>query len=1020
MSESIYIMTLVGGGLVVAAAFSSLVAFRFGAPLLLVFLGIGLLAGENGLGIRFDNADTAYLVGALALAIILFDSGFGTPLSALRQGAWPSLTLATFGVVATAGLVALPAHYLTGFDWAEAAIIGTLVASTDAAAVFFLLRAGGLNIRDRARSILEIESGSNDPIAIYLTIALTGIASAGEAAAPGAVVLDVVVGFLTHMAIGAAAGLAGGWAIVKLAERLDLDRGLVPVFVLTLALIIFGLAGAAHGSAFLAVYVAGVVAGNARMRQDATLRRFKNGVSWLAQIVMFLVLGLFATPSEFPALAPAAIGLALFLVFVARPLAVTLCLAPFRLPRAEVAFVSWVGLRGAVSILLALLPIAAGLADGRAIFNVVFIIVVLSLALQGWTIGLIARRLDLIVPVLTGPVDKVELELPGSSHHELLAYRVLAESPVARGARIPRWARPSLVVREGRSMRYQFAGRLGEGDLVYIFVPDNYPRLLDRLFARREKLTPDDEDFFGAFAIDPSQPAAALADTYGAIIAPEERGRTIAALLNDRLGGRAEFADRVTLGPIDLIVRDIDERGRVVEAGVSFEQRTEPPVPAYLSPSALAEQLVARIRRGWRWVSQLRGARRPVWFARPNPEASMAKFRTLDDLGDIKGKRALVRVDLNVPMADGKVSDATRIERVVPTITELADKGAKVILLAHFGRPKGAPSEEFSLKPVAAETAKILGRPVGFGADCIGEAAQKTIAGMKDGDIVMLENTRFHKGEEKNDPEFTRALAANGDLFVNDAFSAAHRAHASTEGLAHHMKAYAGRTMQAELEALESGLGQPKRPVAAIVGGAKVSTKIDLLENLVKRVDLLVIGGGMANTFLAAQGVNVGESLCEHDLAETAKKIMAAAKDAGCRILLPADAVVAWKFEANAPNETVPLDKVPSDAIILDAGAKSIAEINAALDGMKTAVWNGPLGAFELTPFDTATVAVAKHVQALTKAGKLVSVAGGGDTVSALNHAGVADDMTYVSTAGGAFLEWMEGKALPGVEALRG
>ncbi|MFZ1679985.1 MAG: phosphoglycerate kinase [Rhizobiaceae bacterium] len=398
----------------------------------------------------------------------------------------------------------------------------------------------------------------------------------------------------------------------------------------------------------------------------------------------------------------------------------------------------------------------------------------------------------------------------------------------------------------------------------------------------------------------------------------------------------------------------------------------------------------------------------------------MAKFRTIDDLGDITGKRVLLRVDLNVPMAEGKVTDATRIERVAPTINELADKGAKVILLAHFGRPKGTPSAEFSLAPVAAETAGIIGRPVGFATDCVGEAVTKAVARMADGDVLMLENTRFHKGEEKNDAEFTGALAANGDVFVNDAFSAAHRAHASTEGLAHHMTAVAGRTMQAELEALEAGLGQPKRPVAAIVGGAKVSSKIDLLENLVKKVDMLVIGGGMANTFLAAQGINVGKSLCEHDLADTARRIMAAAKDAGCRIILPVDAVVAWKFEANADNRTVALDAVPVDAMILDAGEASVREINAALATAKTVIWNGPLGAFELTPFDRATVAVARHVAGLTKSGQLVSVAGGGDTVSALNHAGIADDMTYVSTAGGAFLEWMEGKALPGVEALRG
>ena len=597
MGDSVYIITLIAGGLVLVAAFSSLIAFRFGAPLLLVFLGIGLLAGEDGIGIQFDNVRTAYLVGALSLAVILFDSGFGTPAAALRQAAWPSLALATFGVAATAGLVALPAHYLAGFSWLDALIVGSLVASTDAAAVFFLLRAGGLNIRERTRSILEIESGSNDPIAIFLVIALTGAAAAGTAA-PGELTLDIALGFLAHMAIGAAAGLFGGWAIVRLTERLDLDRGLAPVFVLTLALIVFGAAGAAHGSGFLAVYVAGVVAGNAGMRQDAALRRFKNGMSWLAQIIMFLLLGLYATPSEFLAIAPAAIGLGLFLVFIARPLAVTACLAPFRLPRAEVAFVSWVGLRGAVSILLALLPVAAGIDHGRTIFNVVFLIVIVSLILQGWTIGPVARRLGLIVPLRTGPVDKVELELPGSAHHELLAYRVTAGSPVCKGARIPRWAKPSLVVREGRSMRYQFAGRLVEGDLVYIFVSDKYPRLLDRLFARREKLSPDDSDFFGAFAIDPAQPAGLIADVYGAIVSAEDRARPIASLLSDRLGGRAEFADRVNLGPVDVIVRDIDERGRVVEAGVSFEQRAEPPVPAYLSPQTLIEKLAALIRRG--------------------------------------------------------------------------------------------------------------------------------------------------------------------------------------------------------------------------------------------------------------------------------------------------------------------------------------------------------------------------------------------------------------------------------------
>jgi phosphoglycerate kinase len=397
----------------------------------------------------------------------------------------------------------------------------------------------------------------------------------------------------------------------------------------------------------------------------------------------------------------------------------------------------------------------------------------------------------------------------------------------------------------------------------------------------------------------------------------------------------------------------------------------------------------------------------------------VAGFKTLDTIGDIKSKRVLVRVDLNVPVADGKVTDATRIERVGPTITELSDKGAKVILLAHFGRPKDGPDPALSLKPIAEATGEVLGRKVGFAADCIGEEAARAVAAMQDGDIVLFENTRFHKGEEKNDKAFTEALAKNGDIFVNDAFSAAHRAHASTEGLAHNLPAFAGRTMQAELEALEKGLGNPVKPVVAIVGGAKVSTKIDLLMNLVKKVDALVIGGGMANTFLAARGTNVGKSLAEHDLADTAKQIMIEAATAGCAIILPADGVVAWEFKAGANSQTVSIGAVPDDGMILDVGPRTVEAVNQWIDRAATLVWNGPLGAFEIEPFDRATVAAAKHAARRTRDGKLVSVAGGGDTVAALNHADVADDFTYVSTAGGAFLEWMEGKPLPGVEVLK-
>ncbi|MEZ5871017.1 MAG: phosphoglycerate kinase [Nitratireductor sp.] len=395
----------------------------------------------------------------------------------------------------------------------------------------------------------------------------------------------------------------------------------------------------------------------------------------------------------------------------------------------------------------------------------------------------------------------------------------------------------------------------------------------------------------------------------------------------------------------------------------------------------------------------------------------MTSFNTLDDI-DLSGKRVLTRVDLNVPMESGRVTDTTRIERVLPTIRDIASKGGKVVLLAHFDRPKGRVVPEMSLAGVVSKLSELLGKPVAFGTDCVGPMAEAAVAGMRNGDVVLLENTRFHEGEEKNDAAFAAALAANGDIFVNDAFSAAHRAHASTEGLAHILPAVAGRSMQAELEALEAGLGNPQKPVVAIVGGAKVSTKLELLSNLVTKVDALVIGGGMANTFLAAKGINVGKSLCEHDLGDTARAILASAERAGCSIVLPVDGVVAREFKAHAANETVDVNAIPHDAMMLDIGPKSVEVVSGWIGKAKTLVWNGPLGAFEIAPFDTATLAAAKFAASQTRAGKLVSVAGGGDTVAALNHAGVGDEFTYVSTAGGAFLEWMEGKELPGVKVL--
>ena len=392
-------------------------------------------------------------------------------------------------------------------------------------------------------------------------------------------------------------------------------------------------------------------------------------------------------------------------------------------------------------------------------------------------------------------------------------------------------------------------------------------------------------------------------------------------------------------------------------------------------------------------------------------------FRTLDH-ADLKGKRVLVRVDLNVPVENGVVSDATRIERMAPAITEIAAKGAKVILLSHFGRPKGRDASQ-SLKPVAAEVAHILKRPVKFVDDCIGETAERAVAAMKPDDILCLENTRFYPGEEKNDPAFVAALAKLGDIFVNDAFSVSHRAHASTAGLAHALPSFAGRTLQAELEAFEKVLDRPERPLTAIVGGAKISTKLDLLGNLLERVDVLIIGGAMANTFLLALNKRMGKSLVERDLIDTAQKIMDQAKAAKRQILLPVDAVAAEKFEAHADSRVVDIDSVGEGDMILDIGPRSVEQVVSVLARSKTLVWNGPFGAFEIEPFDNGTVGVAEAAAELTEAGKLVSVAGGGDTVAALNVAGVVDRLTYVSTAGGAFLEWLEGKPLPGVEVLR-
>jgi len=393
-------------------------------------------------------------------------------------------------------------------------------------------------------------------------------------------------------------------------------------------------------------------------------------------------------------------------------------------------------------------------------------------------------------------------------------------------------------------------------------------------------------------------------------------------------------------------------------------------------------------------------------------------FRTLDS-ADVRGKRALVRVDFNTPMHEGKISDDTRLKAALPTIDRLRQGGAKTILLSHFDRPKGKRTPSMSLAPIVAPLSQLLGAPVAFADDCIGEPARTAVAAMKPGDVLLLENLRFHPGEESNDPQFAKALAANGDLYVDDAFSAAHRAHASTEALAHLLPAYAGESMRRELEALEVALGSPARPVLGVVGGSKVSTKLDLLDNLTAKLDRLAIGGGMANTFLFAQGWAVGASYCEKELADTARQIMKAAQDRGCELLLPIDIVVAEQPQPGSPARTRYLGEVDEHERILDAGPRTVARLNEAMDQSKTLIWNGPLGVFEVPPFDAGTLAAARHAAALAKARRIVAVAGGGDTVAALNAAGAAADFTFVSTAGGAFLEWLEGKTLPGVEALK-
>ena len=596
---SIDIAILIGATLVVAAAFTSLLSFRFGAPLLLVFLGVGLLAGEDGLGIRFDNLSAAYFVGSLALAIILFDSGFATRLATLRLAAFPALALSTVGVIATALLVSIAAMVLFHFNWITGVLLGIIVAPTDAAAVFFLLRVGGITLRDRVRSTLEVESGSNDPIAIFLTLALIG--AAGMVGAVGEDVsgfADIAGELLLQLCVGGVVGSLGGLVIVQVVNRTGLEAALYPILVLAIAMATYAISGMLWGSGFLAVYVAGLVSGNLRMRHTVALRRFQEGTTWLSQIAMFLTLGLLAAPHEFPSVVLPAMVLAAFLMLVARPLAVWLCLVPFRFTRQEMAFVSWVGLRGAVSILLAILPVIAGMPDGHEMFNITFIVVLVSLLVQGWTIAPVARFLGLLVPPRAGPVDRMELELPGTGTHEIISYVVHPESAVGRGQRVPRWARPSLIVRDGRALRPHRFGRAQAGDRVYIITTPEYIGLLDRLFAGR---APGSEDpaLYGEFALQPDTRLGEIAGIYPVAVQPGDENLTVGELLRRELAGDIETGDRISVGAVDMIVRRVSPDHVIEEVGLAMEQTATPRrrIPLFHSPREIAALVGGWARR---------------------------------------------------------------------------------------------------------------------------------------------------------------------------------------------------------------------------------------------------------------------------------------------------------------------------------------------------------------------------------------------------------------------------------------
>ncbi|HRQ59349.1 MAG TPA: potassium/proton antiporter [Azoarcus taiwanensis] len=566
---------LVGAGLIALSILTSALAFRFGTPLLLVFLCIGLIAGEDGLGLRFDDAELAYFLGSLALAVILFDSGFGTRVQTLRRAAAPAFVLATIGVFLTTIFVGVAARFLFDLPWLYALLMGAIISSTDAAAVFFLLRAGGVKIYKRVRSMLEVESGSNDPMAIFLTILFIEMILAETR---GNVMTSFLHGFGLQMGLGLLAGALGGYLIVEIVNRVRLEEALYPILVMSCALSVFGITAYFGGSGFLAIYVAGIVAGNRPMKGASALRRYQQGMTWLAQIVMFLVLGLFVTPSEFGSVLLPALLLGLFLMLIGRPLAVALCLLPFRYDRQTMTFTAWVGLRGAVSILLGILPAVMGVEGAEVFLNVAFIMVVTSLLVQGWTIKPAARWLKLIVPSRMGPLERIELELPGNPKHELLIYRVLEESPlVIGGATLPRWARPSLVVRNGRSMQPEHAGQLQSGDLVYLFTQPEYTTLLDRLFSQIKGPDQDDKEYFGQFMVNIDAPLVDLISAYdlqpSTDIAPDLK---VGDFLMSELGAQPVVGDRVPLGKFDFVVRRVHQGKTITEVGLALTGEDRP------------------------------------------------------------------------------------------------------------------------------------------------------------------------------------------------------------------------------------------------------------------------------------------------------------------------------------------------------------------------------------------------------------------------------------------------------------